>query len=115
MKNKIPAKDLAFAKEQLRFRQNIREYEQTIAHKNRQISDQAETIRELQDQLRSQEEWIERLLDFANLTPSEQITLKRRLNMQSATESLQDTVDTIDGCLRHTINTIFGTPNIFNI
>lgn len=42
-KKNIPAKDLAFAKERLRFKQTIHEYEQTIAQKNHQISEQFNT------------------------------------------------------------------------
>lgn len=91
-KNKIPAKDLAFAKERLQLKQQINEQRQLVQKYRIENLELQDTIREKDDIIRSQKEWIERLLEYMDMSPEEFQKLRQTSDKQS---SFFETMDTI--------------------
>ncbi len=61
---KQSAKDLAFDKERVKYRRKIRALEQEIKEKNQELLNLREINLQYQESIRSQEEWINRLLEY---------------------------------------------------
>ena len=61
---KHSAKDLAFDKERVKYRRKIRALEQEIKEKNQELLNLREINLQYQESIRSQEEWINRLLEY---------------------------------------------------
>lgn len=61
---KQSAKDLAFDKERVKYRRKIRALEQEIKEKNQELLNLRELNLQYQESIRSQEEWINRLLEY---------------------------------------------------
>lgn len=68
MDRKLSAKDKAFEKERVKFRKRIKELET-------QIKAQEQVIIKAENQIESLKDWVERLLDYCNMTPQELETL----------------------------------------
>lgn len=67
MNNKKSAKDIAFDKERAKFRSEIRNLTTCLNDKQVQIDGLNETIREKDNIIRQQKEWIERLLEYTEM------------------------------------------------
>lgn len=68
MSEKKSKKDIAFEKERAVFRHEKRELEHAIKKKDVQILQCVDKIRELQNKISEQEDWIRRLLEYMDLT-----------------------------------------------
>lgn len=65
------AKDIAFDKERTKYHQRIRDLEEMIKERNKNIEEMRDTILEKEEIIRQQTEWIERLLEFTELSKDE--------------------------------------------
>lgn len=71
MGKQVSAKDRAFEKERGRFRRALREKEQEIREKEKEISRLSAEKESLEETIRQQTEWIERLLEYTKLSKEE--------------------------------------------
>ena len=69
-KNKS-AKDLAFDRERVKYRREIRSLESIIGVKDAEIKALNDTIDRKNAEIREKDEWIERLLEFMNMDRSD--------------------------------------------
>lgn len=67
-KYKKSAKDIAFDKERAKFRSEIRNLTECLNNKQKQIDELNEAIREKDAVISQQKEWIERLLEYMELS-----------------------------------------------
>lgn len=70
-KYKKSAKDIAFDKERAKFRSEIRNLTDLLNNKQKKIDGLNETIREKDAVISQQKEWIERLLDYTELSEND--------------------------------------------
>ena len=68
MKKQKSAKDIAFEKERAKFRSEIRMLTDSLNDKQIQIDGLNETVREKDDVIRQQKEWIDRLLEYTEMS-----------------------------------------------
>lgn len=68
---KKSAKDLAFEKERVKYRKKIHELESCIKQKDIEISHLTSKIIRLESDNNSLKMWVDRLLDYCNMTPEE--------------------------------------------
>ena len=94
MKQKKSAKDIAFEKERAKFRSEIRNLTDCLNDKQKQIDGLNETVREQDDVIRQQKEWIDRLLEYTEMSKED---------LQSLIESEKDKAE-----IRERISTAFG-------
>lgn len=84
------AKDKAFDKERQKLKRQIREKEAQIQERNEQIEELKLQINELEAQNREREEWIERLLEYTELSKEDiEKEMKARAAGRKAAEQLQ--------------------------
>lgn len=69
------AKDLAFDKERARFHSEVRKLQYQIMDMDNQIKELNEVIFERENELRQQSEWIERLLEYTEISKEDLQTL----------------------------------------
>ena len=62
------AKDIAFEKERIKFRSEIRELKSCLNTKQNKIDELNEIIREKDEIINQQKEWIERLLEYTEMS-----------------------------------------------
>ena len=75
MDRKLSAKDLAFEKERVKFRQKINELEIKIKAQEQSINLAMAKAHKAESELAIYKDWVERLLDYCNMTPQELETL----------------------------------------
>lgn len=80
MSMKKSAKDIAFDKECMKFRKRIRELEQENKNLRNQIEEEKEKNRELDKKIRELNEWIERLLQYTELSEDD---MKKRIETEN--------------------------------
>ena len=85
MKDKKSAKDIAFDKERAKFRKEIRELTDCLNRKQRQIDGLSESVREKDVVISQQKEWIERLLEYTELSEED---MKKLLAKEKATAEI---------------------------
>ena len=68
MKQNKSAKDIAFDKERIKFRQEIKKLQYQIMDMDNQIKDLNEIIYERESELKQQAEWIDRLLEYMEIS-----------------------------------------------
>lgn len=91
------AKDKAFEKERIQFRHQIHDLKTENEQLRQTIREQTDTIETLNDQLRTKNEWIERLLTYMDLTPEEFQALREQANeTKAASDAIKDTSDLIN-------------------
>ena len=89
--HKKSAKDIAFDRERVKFRQEIKSLKSEIRNQQKQISEYRYQIEEYADEIRSQADWIERLLEFMDV-PEEDLKM-----LVEQTRSKVNLVDKING------------------
>ena len=94
MKQQKSAKDIAFEKERAKFRSEIRRLTDSLNDKQIQIDGLSETVREKDDVIRQQKEWIDRLLEYTEISKED---------LQSLIESEKDKAE-----IRERISTTLG-------
>ena len=102
MKNKS-AKDVAFDKERAKYRKQIRELEEKVkvTEKNSQarISELVEQVDVLEQKVLEQNEWIERLLEYTELSKEEVIdAINAEKSKASAYDAISNMADVM-GCM----------------
>ena len=65
---KLSAKDKKFQEERIKFRQTLRELEKKVDLKHKEIDELKIENAELESKIREQQEWIDRLLEFTELS-----------------------------------------------
>lgn len=68
MKNKKSAKDLAFDKERAKYRHEIKDLQREVKENLREVEALNQKISELEESIREKDEWINRLLEYTELT-----------------------------------------------
>lgn len=68
MKNKKSKKDLAFDKERAKYRHEIRDLQREVKENLREIEVLNQNISRLEESIREKDEWINRLLEYTELT-----------------------------------------------
>lgn len=90
------AKDIAFEKERAKFRSNIRELSNCLNIKQKQIDELNEAIREKDQVIAQQEEWIERLLEYTEI-PKED--LQDLINSEKDKAEIREKISTTLGII----------------
>ena len=91
MKNNKSAKDLAFEREKLKLQKQKREVEEKLREKDITIQFLNDKILELENIIAQKDEWIERLLEFTELTPEE---VKIKIEKDKASLRALETLNT---------------------
>lgn len=94
MKQQKSAKDIAFEKERAKFRSEIRRLTDSLNDKQIQIDGLSETVREKDDVIRQQKEWIDRLLEYTKISKED---------LQALIESEKDKAE-----IRERVSTTLG-------
>ena len=94
MKQQKSAKDIAFEKERVKFRSEIRNLTDCLNDKQKQIDGLNETVREKDDVIRQYKEWIDRLLEYTEMSKED---------LQKLIESEKDKAE-----IRERISTTLG-------
>lgn len=68
---KLTAKDKAFMKERDKYRKSINKLNNLLKLKEEEIYEKNPRINELEDELMSKEEWVERLLELTRIEPNQ--------------------------------------------
>ena len=94
MKQQKSAKDIAFEKERAKFRKEIKGLQYQIMDMDNQIKELNEIIFERENELRQQAEWIDRLLEYMEISKED---------LQALIESEKDKAE-----IRERISTALG-------
>lgn len=92
-KRHIPAKDLAFERARMEWRQERREHERELKRMRLRIAELEREIEQRDDLLRSKDEWIERLLEFTELSRDEVKTIVEK------SKSSRMAIDSLSGAM----------------
>lgn len=87
MKNNKSAKDLAFEKERAKFRSEIRKLNHCLNDKEKQIDGLNEIIIEKDEVINQQKEWINRLLEYTELSEKD---MRKIIDKEKATSEIID-------------------------
>lgn len=87
LKNKMSAKDTAFEKERVKYRRVIRDLEHKLKEKQELILDMKISISEKDDTIAQKDDWIQRLLSFAELSEDD---MKSMIESEKAKNKLVD-------------------------
>jgi transcription termination factor NusB len=89
------AKDLAFEKERAKYRKQIRELEYLVKSKDERISSLEQVSNEKDEQLKIQNEWIERLLKYTELSKEDlEKIIKKDKEMAALTNTFVKAAET---------------------
>ena len=94
MKQQKSAKDIAFENERVKFRKEIRSLQYQIMDMDNQIKELNEVIFERENELRQQAEWIDRLLEYTEISKED---------LQALIESEKDKAE-----IRERVSTTLG-------
>ena len=83
----LSKKDLAFEKERIKFRQEKKILLKEISDKDKEIEGLKTLVRQINNKIEEQNEWIERLLEYCNLSEDE---FKRMKDINNASNQLSD-------------------------
>ena len=90
MSNKS-AKDMAFERERTKILKQKRELEEHIKDKDKTIKSLMDKISELESVIRQKDEWIERLLEYTELTKEDLIIVIEKDKSMAKTEKILET------------------------
>ena len=96
---KLSAKDKKFQEERIKFRQTLRELEKEVNFKNKKIDELKIENTELESKIRELQEWIDRLLEFTELS-------KEQINDMIKTNKIIKKYEEMGSVF----NAIFGDP-----
>jgi len=97
---KLSAKDKKFQEERIKFRQTLRELEKEVNFKNKEIDELKIENTELESKIRELQEWIDRLLEFTELS-------KEQINDMIQTNKIIKKYEEMGSVF----NAIFGGPS----
>lgn len=98
MQNKKSAKDIAFEKERVRFRTTINQQNRELAKRDCEIRELKELNQTLKSQLEEKEDWIQRLLEYMDLTKEEFEQLKEEKNIEKTFNDAMSQLGSIFNC-----------------
>ena len=90
------AKDIAFDKERGKFRSEIRNLKYQIQYRDQQIEELGETVRQREEELFKLNEWIERLLEYTEISKEE---LKKLIESEKEKAEVREKISTTLGIL----------------
>ncbi len=93
MKQNKSAKDMAFEKERARLRSTIRELTNCVDKKQKKIDELNEIVSEKDAVIRQQREWIDRLLEYTELSEEE---MKKVINQEKAVSNAVEKFQSIE-------------------
>ena len=79
----LSKKDIAFEKERVKFRQEIRNLTKENKDKEETINNLLQENMKLENKIEEQKDWIERLLEYCNLSEDEFIRMKNNCNINN--------------------------------
>lgn len=83
----LSKKDIAFEKERVKFRQEIRNLTKENKDKEETLNNLLQENKKLENKIEEQKDWIERLLDYCNLSEDE---FKRMKDINDVSNQLSD-------------------------
>lgn len=95
-KNNKSAKDIAFDKEREKFRSEIRNLKYQIQYRDKQIEELGETVRQREEELFKLNEWIERLLEYTEISKGD---LKKFIESEKEKTEVRERISTTLGIL----------------
>ena len=95
-KSNKSAKDIAFDKEREKFRSEIRNLKYQIQYRDKQIEELGETVRQREEELFKLNEWIERLLEYTEISKED---LKKLIESEKEKAEVRDRISTTLGIL----------------
>lgn len=95
-KHNKSAKDIAFDKEREKFRSEIRNLKYQIQYRDKQIEELGETVRQREEELFKLNEWIERLLEYTEISKED---LKKLIESEKEKAEVRDKISTTLGIL----------------
>lgn len=90
------AKDIAFDKEREKFRSEIRNLKYQIQYRDKQIEELGETVRQREEELFKLNEWIERLLEYTEISKED---LKKLIESEKEKTEVREKISTTLGIL----------------
>lgn len=94
------AKDIAFDKERDKFRSTIKDLQEEIISKNRQIKDLTDMILKKDDIIASKDDWIRRLLEYTELSEEDLREFKKDQENRSQVLEILNKMSTLYSFLR---------------
>lgn len=88
----LSKKDLAFEKEQIKFRQEKKTLLKEISDKDKEIEGLKTLVRQINNKIEEQNEWIERLLEYCNLNEDDLKQLKNRCDINEQITNMNNLV-----------------------
>ena len=77
-KNNKTAKDLAFDRERAKYGRQIRDLEDKLREKDKDMLELREQLRQAESKCESLQEWIDRLLDYTNMSEEDMKTIVQK-------------------------------------
>lgn len=96
MKQNKSAKDIAFDKERKKFRKEIRNLQYQIMDLDNQIKELNEVIFERENELQQQAEWIDRLLEYTEISKED---LQKLIEIEKDKAEIRERVSTTLGII----------------
>ena len=90
------AKDIAFDKERAKFRSEIRNLKYAVEYRDKQIKELGETVRQREEELFKLNEWIERLLEYTEISKED---LKKLIESEKEKVEVREKISTTLGIL----------------
>ncbi len=90
---KKSAKDIAFDKERLAFRKEIRELKRNVLDKNDEIQHLKDLLNQKDNEISEKEDWIRRLLEYMDLSEDD---LKKFINNEKIKADIYDGFGVMD-------------------
>lgn len=101
MKNNKSAKDLAFDKERAKYRHEIRDLQREVKEKLREVEVLNKKIAELEESIRQKDDWIERLLEYTELTEEDMKNqIRKDKSVSGAIEHIEEMSSIIFGFVK---------------
>ncbi len=88
----LSKKDLAFEKERIKFRQEKKTLLKEISDKDKEIEGLKTLVRQINNKIEEQNEWIERLLEYCNLNEDNLKQLKNRCDINEQITNMNNLV-----------------------
>lgn len=96
MKRNKSAKDIAFDKERKKYNHEINNLKITIQNQLSEIYKLNERIQELQESVRQKDEWIDRLLEYTELTKED---LQRKIRNEKNIFEVSDAINQMENII----------------